>query len=123
MVENWWTPSRVTYWLETYPQLAVAVRYGCAVDWEEVQFGHSSDTDDGIGAELASTLCDLDLAIDALPNGHGRGICRHLRRVAHLRWREGATGGDIAAEVGCTDRHALRKVEEARHRIIRRLCA
>ena len=122
-MQSAWKPGQVATALAQYAQMEEALLYGCGVEWQEESAGHRDHyVSDGIRAELVARKADIDLAIDALPNGDGRGICRDLRAVAHYCRREPLAEEKVAQALGCSERHVMRKQEAARRRIVQRLC-
>ncbi len=91
---QYYTPQRVRYWLDRYPELCIAVQYGCALDASEVDPGQPAGMSKPmLRRDLASRLlvikCDLERAIRALDDRE--------RKVILLQYRDQLTTREIGA--------------------------
>ena len=91
----YYTPKRVRQWLGLYPQLAEAVKYGCALDASDVDTRGSqsrtnvySGLDGGFKASLLCIKCDLDMALTQLP--------RRDQAILRARFHGGLTVSELA---------------------------
>jgi len=75
---HYWTPQRVVYWLERYPQLIEAVKFGCALDADDFGPGVVSHGTGGTPGGLATSLlcikCDLERGLQRACNGRERQV-------------------------------------------------
>lgn len=108
MDDGYWTPIRVRYWLERYPQLITAVQFGCALDADDFGPGVVSHGTGGTPGGLATSLlcikCDLE-------RGLTHGCNARERRVLLWRYYEEMTTREIAGKMRVTHT-AVRKITD-----------
>lgn len=117
-MEQYWTPYRVRYWLERYPQLEAAVRYGCAVDAGDTDPGvrlsrPTGGVSQGLATDLLCIKCDLDIAMR-------EALSERERRVLRWRYVEQWTTREIARHLRVSHTTVVRICEKGCSKIASR---